>query len=616
MRRRFLLASLTLLVGACDDNVKPSTPCDAYAACCASLNVSLQTSCDAQLQQFKNYTDQALAAQYCQNALTQLRAQGACAAGAAPATTPPPDAGAPDAPSGYASSCMLRSIAAPTARCLPATVACIANGQTKAAQDACFNSDADCTTCFDTQYDHCVVGDPSSPGRCAALFACAADCIDAHCLGNDQACIDQAKSGPCAAQWQPYDNCWNPNAPENQACAKGVYDVCSTSAPGLCGNGVVDPGETCDGNCPTCPPAQTMPCVTYEQIGSAATCNLQCLQTPVPNCMTGPACPISSSSAIGPSVWSGSFLDLSDGAFGGATRCSQGRQAVYAWSAPSAGNYTFNVTLSATDASGYQVDINGMGEIEIMSGATCGAGTSLGCGTVPGANYHTLALTMTAGESVLVIASLPVTSLGYRAATYALSITTCTPSCSGKACGDDGCGGSCGTCPGTQSCVSGQCQCVPTCGARSCGSNGCGGSCGTCASTETCSSAGYCVCTPNCSGKSCGADGCGGSCGSCGIGTTCSGSSCVANECDPIANTGCASPNECLMLSSGTPTCAVLGTGTQGSSCSSTVLCAGGYACFANTCRKICDATSGTGCAQFGLSCSAVLGWTNYGTCG
>ena len=35
----------------------------------------------------------------------------------------------------------------------------------------------------------------------------------------------------------------------------------------------------------------------------------------------------------------------------------------------------------------------------------------------------------------------------------------CTPVCAGKACGDDGCGGSCGSCGGT-ACVSGACSCT------------------------------------------------------------------------------------------------------------------------------------------------------------
>ena len=76
----------------------------------------------------------------------------------------------------------------------------------------------------------------------------------------------------------------------------------------------------------------------------------------------------------------------------------------------------------------------------------------------------------------------------------------CTPSCSGKQCGNDGCGGSCGTCGSGQSCnTSGQCQsvCVPQCSGKQCGSDGCGGSCGTCGSGQTCSATNQCVTSGN-----------------------------------------------------------------------------------------------------------------------
>eukprot|EP01129_Flabellula_baltica_P008673 TRINITY_DN3474_c0_g1_i1.p1 TRINITY_DN3474_c0_g1~~TRINITY_DN3474_c0_g1_i1.p1 ORF type:complete len:925 (-),score=184.87 TRINITY_DN3474_c0_g1_i1:1550-4282(-) len=68
---------------------------------------------------------------------------------------------------------------------------------------------------------------------------------------------------------------------------------------------------------------------------------------------------------------------------------------------------------------------------------------------------------------------------------------TCTPSCSGKSCGSDGCGGACGTCSGSTVCNNGQCEttsCTPRCSGRNCGSDGCGGSCGTCSNGQTCSS--------------------------------------------------------------------------------------------------------------------------------
>ncbi|MGC4123279.1 MAG: lamin tail domain-containing protein [Myxococcales bacterium] len=107
------------------------------------------------------------------------------------------------------------------------------------------------------------------------------------------------------------------------------------------------------------------------------------------------------------------------------------------------------------------------------------------------------------------------------------SCTTCTPSCSGKTCGSDGCGGTCGTCATGSTCSSsGQCvaSCTPSCSGKTCGADGCGGTCGTCSGGTTCSSGGQCEasCTPSCGGKACGDDGCGGTCGSCASGMTCS----------------------------------------------------------------------------------------------
>jgi len=44
---------------------------------------------------------------------------------------------------------------------------------------------------------------------------------------------------------------------------------------------------------------------------------------------------------------------------------------------------------------------------------------------------------------------------------YTMDLNVCTPDCAGKVCGDDGCGGSCGTCAAEESCVDFQCvSCV------------------------------------------------------------------------------------------------------------------------------------------------------------
>lgn len=91
----------------------------------------------------------------------------------------------------------------------------------------------------------------------------------------------------------------------------------------------------------------------------------------------------------------------------------------------------------------------------------------------------------------------------------------CVADCSGKQCGSDGCGGTCGECLGGQLCAQGQCvvDCVPQCDGISCGDNGCGGICGFCAAGESCLQ-GACVagCVPSCANKACGDDGCGGRC--------------------------------------------------------------------------------------------------------
>ncbi len=74
-------------------------------------------------------------------------------------------------------------------------------------------------------------------------------------------------------------------------------------------------------------------------------------------------------------------------------------------------------------------------------------------------------------------------------------VSFCRPDCSGKNCGDDGCGGSCGECLPNSDCVAGVCSdCIPEdCTTLECGNDGCGGSCGDCESGENCSDDGFCI---------------------------------------------------------------------------------------------------------------------------
>jgi hypothetical protein len=103
-------------------------------------------------------------------------------------------------------------------------------------------------------------------------------------------------------------------------------------------------------------------------------------------------------------------------------------------------------------------------------------------------------------------------------------------SCSGKVCGDDGCGASCGNCAQGESCAGGG-ACCTSCGAKTCGPDGCGGTCGACAANEACNGQGQCQCVPSCAGKTCGADGCGGTCGLCSGTKVCNVGNCCAPNC-------------------------------------------------------------------------------------
>ena len=65
----------------------------------------------------------------------------------------------------------------------------------------------------------------------------------------------------------------------------------------------------------------------------------------------------------------------------------------------------------------------------------------------------------------------------------------CSPNCQGLECGNDGCGGTCGSCTaGRPVCEEGLCvpACEPMCVGMECGDNQCGGSCGECGGANHC----------------------------------------------------------------------------------------------------------------------------------
>lgn len=175
---------------------------------------------------------------------------------------------------------------------------------------------------------------------------------------------------------------------------------------------------------------------------------------------------------------------------------------------------------------------------------------------------------------------------------------SCTPSCGGAVCGNDGCGGSCGSCTAPDVCQGGQCVCTTTCGAAVCGPDGCGDSCGSCAANELCQG-GQCACQADCTGAVCGDDGCGGTCGNCAANELCVSGQCVCQpECTGMVcgDDGCGSTcgscaanelcvnGQCVCQ----PDCtgAVCGNDGCGGSCGS---CPTGEVCQTGQCATSCD---------------------------
>jgi len=168
-------------------------------------------------------------------------------------------------------------------------------------------------------------------------------------------------------------------------------------------------------------------------------------------------------------------------------------------------------------------------------------------------------------------------------------------SCTGKVCGDDGCGNSCGTCAANADCQSGQCVVTPacSCGGAVCGFDNCGNSCGTCPSGETCNG-GQCSggTTCSCGGALCGYDNCGNSCGTCQAGWTCSAGACVENGSTNPGSSECGDIIDCIF-----DTCSSLPEGQQA------------------TCQEACyAAASASGQAEFDayIGCASSCGEDDF----
>jgi hypothetical protein len=72
-------------------------------------------------------------------------------------------------------------------------------------------------------------------------------------------------------------------------CPAGCNALTDKDCSASCGNGIVEPGETCDGNCPTS--CDDHDACTFDALtGSAANCSAACSHSPITACVSGDGC--------------------------------------------------------------------------------------------------------------------------------------------------------------------------------------------------------------------------------------------------------------------------------------------------------------------------------------
>jgi MYXO-CTERM domain-containing protein len=140
--------------------------------------------------------------------------------------------------------------------------------------------DADCSsTCGDGVVDAGETCDPptSCPSDCDDSDACTTD----ELTGSAANCNVDCSNTPIS-ECSDGDGCCAPG------CDETVDSDCSTDT---CGNGILDPGETCDppSDCPTsCDDSDS--CTTDTLAGSADTCDATCTSAPITLCTDDDGC--------------------------------------------------------------------------------------------------------------------------------------------------------------------------------------------------------------------------------------------------------------------------------------------------------------------------------------
>ena len=148
---------------------------------------------------------------------------------------------------------------------------------------ACIDSDgccpSGCTADTDSDCDASCGNGIVEPGEyCDPPELCEVSCLDdgdvctsTEYMGDPATCDGRCEY-PAITACGPAEGC----------CPPGCNETNDPDCDPVCGNGVVETGEICDGNCPSCDDSDA--CTTDSMMGSPSTCNVICQHTDVTTC--------------------------------------------------------------------------------------------------------------------------------------------------------------------------------------------------------------------------------------------------------------------------------------------------------------------------------------------
>jgi hypothetical protein len=167
---------------------------------------------------------------------------------------------------------MTGSAAQCNVECVNAPIKTPSGGDGCCPEGANANNDRDCSPkCGNRVKEEGEFCDGDCPTSCDDDDDCTADSV----AGTASTCNVECMHRPIA---RPANN--------DRCCPEGANANNDSDCSASCGNGVLEDGELCDGDCPTsC--ADDDPCTMDRVVGNARTCNAQCQNNPISR--TGPS---------------------------------------------------------------------------------------------------------------------------------------------------------------------------------------------------------------------------------------------------------------------------------------------------------------------------------------